>query len=37
VDRLTGKIGPLEARIAERMQPYQELIERLCGIPGVDR
>jgi transposase len=37
LDRLTGKIGLLEARIAERMQPYQELIERLCGIPGVDR
>jgi transposase len=37
LDRLTGKIALLEARIEERMLPYAELIGRLCGIPGVDR
>lgn len=37
LDRLTGKIRLLEARIAERIQPHQELIDRLCEIPGVDR
>lgn len=37
LDRLTGKIALLEARIQERMHPHQELIDRLCQIPGVDR
>lgn len=37
LDRLTGKIALLEARIAERMQPHQELVDRLCEIPGVER
>jgi transposase len=36
LDRLTGKIKLLEARITERMQPHQELIQRLCQIPGID-
>jgi len=37
LDRLTAKIRLLEGRIAERMQPHQELIDRLCEIPGVER
>ena len=37
LDHLTGKIKLLEIRIAERMQPYQELTERLCQMPGIDR
>jgi transposase len=37
LDRFTAKIATLEARIEERMQPYQELIGRLCEIPGVER
>lgn len=37
LDRLTGKIALMEARIEERMLPYGELIGRLCEIPGVDR
>lgn len=36
LDRLTGKIKLLEGRIEERMEPYRELIERLCRIPGID-
>jgi transposase len=37
LDRLTAKIAMLESRIAERMRPHQELIDRLCRIPGVER
>lgn len=37
LDRLTAKIRLLEARIAERMQPHRELIDRLCEIPGVEK
>jgi transposase len=37
LDRLTAKIRLLEGRIAERMQPHQELIDRLCEIPGVEK
>lgn len=37
LDRLTGKIAMLEARISERMLPHQEVIDRLCQIPGVER
>jgi transposase len=36
-DRLTAKMRLLEARIQERMEPYQELVERLCEIPGIER
>ena len=27
----------MEERIQERMEPYQELVERLCEIPGIER
>lgn len=37
LDRLTARMALLEQRITERMQPYEELIGRLCEIPGVDR
>ena len=37
LDRLTGKLQLLEQRIGQRMLPYQDLIERLCEIPGVSR
>ena len=36
-DRLTAKMQLLEQRIAERMEPYQEILERLCEIPGIER
>jgi len=35
LDRLTAKMKLMEERIGGRMAPYSELIERLCGIPGV--
>jgi transposase len=37
LDRLTAKMKLLEERIAGRMTPYAELIDRLCEIPGVDK
>ena len=37
LDRLTGKMKLLESRIAERMQPHGDLIERLCEMPGVEK
>jgi transposase len=37
LDRLTGKLELLNQRIAERMEPHAELIERLCEVPGIDR
>jgi len=37
LDTLTNKMTMLEQRIAERMQPHAELVERLREIPGVDR
>lgn len=37
LDRLTDKMKLLEDRIAERMKPYGELIDRLREIPGVER
>ena len=36
-DRLTAKMRLLEERIQERMEPHQELVERLCEIPGIER
>jgi transposase len=36
-DRLTAKMALMEERIAERMIPYREQIERLCEIPGVEK
>lgn len=35
LDRLDAKLAMLERRIAERMRPYEELLRRLCEIPGV--
>lgn len=35
LDRLTAKMKLMEDRIAQRMTPYRELIDRLCRIPGV--
>ena len=35
LDRLDAKLIMLERRITERMKPYQELLCRLCQIPGV--
>lgn len=37
LDRLTDKMALLEQRIAERMAPNAELIDRLCEIPGVEK
>jgi transposase len=36
LDWLDTKLLLLDRRIRERMQPYGEVIERLCQIPGVD-
>jgi transposase len=36
-DRLTAKMRLLERRIAGRMEPYKELVDRLCEIPGIER
>lgn len=35
LDRLDAKILLLEGRIAELMRPHEELLRRLCQIPGV--
>ena len=35
LDRLTGKLQLLEQRISERMTPYNDVITRLCEIPGI--
>lgn len=35
LDRLDAKILLLERRIAERLRPHEELLRRLCQIPGV--
>ena len=37
LDRLTAKMKLMEERIAERMIPYGELLDRLCKIPGVEK
>jgi transposase len=37
LDRLTQKVTLLNQRITERMQPHQELVERLCEVPGMSR
>jgi transposase len=34
--RLDGKLEPLDRQIAKRLLPYEDLIRRLCTIPGVD-
>jgi transposase len=35
LDRLDAKLVMLERRIAERMRPYDDVLRRLCQIPGV--
>lgn len=37
LDSLQAQIARLESAIEQRMQPYQELLQRLLTIPGVDR
>jgi transposase len=37
LDRLTARMKLMEERIAGRMTPYGELIDRLCEIPGVEK
>ena len=37
LERLDGKLAELEWRISDYMQEHQELIRRLCTIPGVNR
>jgi transposase len=32
-----GKILELETEIAERLQPVQDVVTRLCSVPGIDR
>jgi transposase len=32
-----GKIGRLEEEIATRLRPFEDVVRRLCTIPGVDR
>jgi transposase len=35
LDRLTVKLQVLEQRISQQMEPHEELVSRLCEIPGV--
>jgi transposase len=35
LDHLDAKVALLDRRITERMQPHEELLRRLCEIPGV--
>jgi transposase len=37
LDRLDANVAELEARISEQMLPYDDMVRRLCTIPGVDR
>ena len=32
-----GKIARLETTIADRLRPFEDVVRRLCTIPGVDR
>lgn len=34
---LDGKVAELDSRIGAAMQPYDDMVQRLCTIPGVDR
>ncbi len=36
LDFIEGSIGELEREIAARLKPHQEIIARLCTIPGID-
>lgn len=36
IDHIDGKITAVEAEICRRLEPHQELLERLQQIPGVD-
>lgn len=35
LDRLDAKLAMLERRIGERMRPHEDVLQRLCQIPGV--
>jgi transposase len=35
LDRLTAKLGMLEDRVREQIEPYADLVNRLCEIPGM--
>ena len=37
IDHLDATIDALSAEIAERCDPFEDLIERMCEIPGVNR
>jgi transposase len=32
-----SKMTRLEAQIAERLRPFEDTVNRLCGVPGLDR
>jgi len=34
---LDARLTELDARITEQMEPHQDVVKRLCTIPGVDR
>ncbi len=35
VSRLDGKVNEIDSRLRQQMEPHQDLIRRLCTIPGV--
>lgn len=37
LDRLEQKLGELELKIGARMKPYQDIIQRLCQVPGIQQ
>ena len=37
LDGLDAEVAAIDARLSEQMLPYEEQINRLCTIPGVDR
>jgi transposase len=37
LDRLNGKLQQMETRIAGKMMPYEDILGRLCTIPGIKR
>jgi transposase len=37
LDRLDAELANIDRKMAADMEPHQELIERLCTIPGIDK
>jgi len=37
LDELDAEVSAIDARLTELMAPHEELLKRLCTIPGIDR